>query len=151
MPEGEFFAQPAESLPFDTGRFDLVTCLGSLEHFVDPVKSLEEMSRVAKPDAAIVILVPNKDFLTRRLGLFGGTYQTDAKEVVRTLDEWAELFNKAGLSVDGRWKDLHVLNLDWVSTGPAWSWPLRAAQALMLPLWPLSWQYQVYHRCVKAE
>ena len=51
MPEGEFYAQPAESLPFDSGRFDVVTCLGSLEHFVDPVASLREMLRVAKPDA----------------------------------------------------------------------------------------------------
>jgi len=88
LPQGEFFAQPAETLPFDDDSFDVVTCLGSLEHFVDPVSSLKEMARVARANAKIVILVPNKDFLTRKLGLFGGTYQVDAKEVVRTLEEW---------------------------------------------------------------
>jgi len=73
LPQGKFYAQPAESLPFSDDSFDVVTCLGSLEHFVDPISSVKEMARVAKPDATVVILVPNKDFLTRKLGLFGGT------------------------------------------------------------------------------
>ncbi|EEB79602.1 methionine biosynthesis protein MetW, putative [marine gamma proteobacterium HTCC2148] len=147
MPNGEFYAQPAESLPFEADSFDVVTCLGSLEHFVDPAASLREMARVAKPGAVIVLLVPNKDFLTRKLGLFAGTYQVDAKEVVRTLDEWQSLFQVADLKVIERWKDLHVLNLSWVTTGKWYFWPVRAVQALCLPLWPLKWQYQVYHRC----
>ncbi|WP_294040908.1 class I SAM-dependent methyltransferase, partial [Thiolapillus sp.] len=83
--EGEYFSMPAEVLPFEDARFDVVTCLGSLEHFIDPVKALKEMVRVAKTDAIFLLLVPNADFLTRRLGLFGGTYQTDAKEEVRPL------------------------------------------------------------------
>ncbi len=148
LPQGEFYAQPAESLPFDDNRFDAVTCLGSLEHFVDPVSSLKEMARVAKADAKIIILVPNKDFLTRKLGLFGGTYQVDAKEVVRTLEEWDTLFVAGGLSVADRWKDLHVLDVGWIKKGKIYTWPFRALQALLLVIWPLRWQYQVYHRCV---
>ena len=92
MPTGRFYAQPAETLPFEDGEFDVVTCLGSLEHFVDPVSGLKEMVRVAKKDAKFLILVPNKDFLTRKLGFFGGTYQVDAKEIVRSLEEWQCLF-----------------------------------------------------------
>tara|TARA_R110002124_G_scaffold14338_3_gene64027 strand:- start:11939 stop:12718 length:780 start_codon:yes stop_codon:yes gene_type:complete len=148
MPEGTFYSQPAETLPFDDGVFDLVTCLGSLEHFVDPESSLREMIRVAKSDATFVILVPNKDFLTRKLGLFGGTYQVDAKEVVRTLDEWQSLFRSAGLSVTERWKDLHVINRHWITKGRIYTWPFRLAQSLLLAIWPLKWQYQVYHRCM---
>lgn len=147
LPQGTFYAQPAETLPFSDDSFDVVTCLGSLEHFVDPVSSLKEMARVAKTDATIVILVPNKDFLTRKLGLFGGTYQVDAKEVVRTLDEWNALFVAGGLSVTERWKDLHVLNIDWVKKGKIYMWPFRALQGFLLSVWPLRWQYQVYHRC----
>lgn len=149
MPAGEFYTQAAESLPFEDRRFDVVTCLGSLEHFVDPVNGLMEMSRVAKADATIIILVPNKDFLTRKLGLFGGTYQVDAKEVVRTLDDWEALFLAAGLLVEERWKDLHVLNMRWITTGRFYMWPFRALQCLLLMVWPLRWQYQVYHRCVR--
>jgi ubiquinone/menaquinone biosynthesis C-methylase UbiE len=148
MPQGIFYAQPAETLPHEDSHFDVVTCLGSLEHFVDPVGSLREMARVSKSGAEIILLVPNKDFLSRKLGLFAGTYQVDAKEVVRTLDEWESLFEQAEIEVLERWRDLHVLNMAWVTTGKWYMWPLRALQAACLPLWPLKWQYQVYHRCV---
>jgi ubiquinone/menaquinone biosynthesis C-methylase UbiE len=147
MPSGEFRAQAAERLPFADDSFDLVSCLGSLEHFVDPVGSLREMARVARPGAALLLLVPNKDFLTRKLGLFRGTYQVDAKEVVRTLAEWEALFRKAGIEVIERWRDLHVLDPDWIARGSPLTWPLRASQAAVLPLLPLRWQYQVYHHC----
>ncbi len=149
MPQGEFYAQSAEQLPFGDNQFDVVTCLGSLEHFVDPVGSIREMIRVSKENAIFIILVPNEDFLTRRLGLFGGTYQVDAKEDVRTLNEWKQLFSEAGLSVKSRWKDLHVVSWSWIRKGKPLMWPIRAVQALMLTVWPLKWQYQVYHLCVK--
>jgi len=32
-----------------------------------------------------------------------------------------------------------------------WRAPLRAAQALALAAWPLSWQYQVYHLCAAGS
>ena len=147
LPGGTFFAQPAETLPFDSASFDVVTCLGSLEHFVDPVAALKEMVRVAKPGARFVILVPNAGFLTRRLGLYGGTYQTAAKEVVRSLSEWADLFKHSGLKVTDRWRDLHVLSWAWIGANGLIHAPLRAAQAAALAVWPLEWQYQVYHLC----
>jgi ubiquinone/menaquinone biosynthesis C-methylase UbiE len=88
IPEGNFYAQAAESLPFSDNSFDIVTCLGALEHFVEPIQALREMQRVAKNDARFILLVPNADFLTRKLGLFSGTYQVDANEIVHTLEEW---------------------------------------------------------------
>jgi ubiquinone/menaquinone biosynthesis C-methylase UbiE len=48
MPDGEFYSLPAESLPFGSHQFDVVTCLGSIEHFVEPEKALMEMARVGK-------------------------------------------------------------------------------------------------------
>ena len=150
MPDGEFHAVPAEKLPFADDCFDVVSCLGSLEHFVEPVISLREMVRVAKSDAKFVILVPNADFLTRKLKLFGGTNQKDAKEVVRTLEEWDSLFEQAELRVSRKWKDLHVLSWNWITMNGWLRAPTRATQALLLLIWPLRWQYQVYHLCVKA-
>lgn len=145
LPNGEFYSCSAEKLPLGDDLFDVVTCLGSLEHFIDPVAALKEMVRVAKPGADFVILVPNKDFLTRKLGLFRGTHQVDAKEVVRTLNEWDVLFKLAGLHVDERWKDLHVLSWSWISMNGWRSVAVRGAQALALTVWPLKWQYQVFH------
>ena len=105
------------------------------------------MIRVAKPNAVFILLVPNADFLTRKLGLYGGTYQVDANEEVRTLEEWQSLFAGVGLKVERRWKDLHVISWQWILLDKWYKWPLRAVQAVMLALWPLRWQYQVYH-CV---
>ncbi len=144
---GEFYAQPAEELPFEENKFDWVTCLGALEHFVAPVVALKEMVRVAKPNARFVILVPNADFLTKKLKLYYGTNQKDAKEVVRTLEEWEALFKEAGLKVNRKWKDLHVLSWNWISMNGLAQSPARALQAIALAFWPLKWQYQVYYLC----
>lgn len=149
--DGEFRSSPAESLPFEDARFDVVTCLGALEHFVDPRRALAEMARVAKRDAIFLLLVPNADFLTRRLGLFLGTQQIDAKEDVKTLAEWSGLFAELGLEVKDRWRDLHVLAWSWIALGGWHRIPMRAAQALALTFWPLRWQYQVYHLCIRTR
>lgn len=146
---GEFHCSPAETLPFEDRQFDLISCLGSLEHFVEQEKALTEMMRVAKEGARFLFLVPNSDFLTRKLGLFQGTYQIDAKEEVKSIAEWTQLFEDAGLMVDASWRDLHVVSWRWISAGKWYLIPLRALQALMLTLWPLKWQYQIYFLCRK--
>ena len=148
LPDGTFYIGPAEQLPFDSNSFDLVTCLGSLEHFLDQPAALHDMVRVAKPDARLLILVPNSGFLTYRLGLYRGTQQQSVRETIRSLDEWKQLFEEASLAVVERWKDLHILSPRWIFRPPAGLAPLRLIQALALPAWPLSWQYQVYHLCV---
>jgi SAM-dependent methyltransferase len=148
VPEAELHCGPAERLPFADQQFDFVSCLGALEHFVDPEASLHEMIRVAKPNASFLLLVPNADFLPIRLGLYNGTLQAAVKEEALSLLGWQELFESAGLRVKARWKDLHILSTVWIFRGAFYEWPLRAAQAMALPFWPLSWQYQVYHLCV---
>ena len=149
MPDAEFVVAPAEALPFPEQTFDIVTCLGALEHFVDAEAALAEMIRVGKPDARFVILVPNSGFLTRRLGLFRGTNQAMVKEEVLSLEEWRDMFEKAGLVVNQCWADLHVLSQAWIMSGSWYQWPIRFVQALMLLVWPLRWQYQVFYLCGK--
>lgn len=151
FPAGEFHCGPAETLPFPSAHFDLVTCMGSLEHFLDKPGALAEMRRVGKPEATFLILVPNAGFLTRRLGLYGGTQQVKAKEDVLELDCWQQLFEASGLVVKDRWRDLHPLSWSWISHGNPLSWPVRAVQALALTLWPVKWQYQIYHYCKAAN
>ncbi|RBP72692.1 class I SAM-dependent methyltransferase [Marinobacter nauticus] len=147
IPDGDFRCQPAEILPYEDRSFDLITCLGSLEHFLDQEQAISEMARVAKADAKIVILVPNSGFLTYRLGLYTGTQQQAVRETIRSLDEWREMMEGNNLIVEKRWKDLHILDRSWIFRRPYITTPLRAAQAFVLPFWPLTWQYQVYHLC----
>ena len=150
LPGADVRLGSAGSLPWPDATFDLVTCLGSLEHFDDKPRALEEMVRVGAAQARYLILVPNAGFLTRRLGFYAGTQQTRLREDVYSLHKWAHLFRTAGLGVQRRWRDLHTLDHRWVTTGPTRQWVLRAAQAVMLPIWPIDWQYQVYHLCKKV-
>lgn len=147
LPEGLFFSGPAETLPFSDEEFDVVTCLGSLEHFLDQTGALKEMVRVAKPGASILILVPNSGFLTYRLGLYRGTQQQAIKETIRSIQEWDALLEESGLVVQSRWKDLHVLSFRWIVRRPHFMIPIRLMQVLALVLWPLRFQYQIYHLC----
>ena len=64
--------------------------------------------------------------------------------------DMAELFEQAGLRVTRKWKDLHVLSWSWITMNGWLPAPFRALQALALAVWPLRWQYQVYHLCVKS-
>ena len=150
LPGAEIHEGIAEELPFEDGRFDVVTCMGSLEHFLDQAGALREMQRVAKPGATFLILVPNAGFLTRRLGLYKGTGQTAIRETVRTLEEWSSLIGDSGLRVVALWRDLHTLSMSWIKRGAKPMWPVRALQAFALALWPVAWQYQVYFVCKKG-
>lgn len=147
LPGADIRESTAELLPHADASFDLVTCLGSLEHFLDKPAALAEMRRVARPGARFLLLVPNAGFLTRRLGLYRGTEQTRIREDVFTLAEWERLMVDADLVVHARWRDLHPISLQWITTGPILRWPLRLVQALALAAWPLAWQYQVYFLC----
>ena len=147
LPAAELHCGSAERLPFADRQFHVISCLGALEHFLDPQAALREMVRVAQPGAVFILLVPNSGFLPLRFGLYSGTQQSVVREEVRSLSEWGELFESAGLQLRHRWRDLHVISLAWIFRGPWSLWPLRAAQAFALPFWPLDWQYQVYHLC----
>jgi len=144
---GRFCVGLGENLPFQDECFDLITCLGSLEHFLDQPGALHEICRVARDTARVLVLVPNSGFLTFRLGLFCGTDQSRIRETLRSIDEWREMFGAAGLDVSDAWADLHVLNREWILRRGLLHAPLRALQALMLLIWPLKWQYQIYFLC----
>lgn len=151
LPDADIRHGSADTLPWADASFDLVTCLGSLEHFPDKAQALREMVRVATDDARFLVLVPNAGFVTRRLGLYSGTQQAQVCEDVYPLRAWAALLSSAGLVIDERWRDLHPLNYRWITTGPRRRWVLRAAQAAVLAVWPVAWQYQVYHLCRKVR
>jgi ubiquinone/menaquinone biosynthesis C-methylase UbiE len=78
-----------EFLPFHNQAFDIVTCLGSLEHFLNPSQALVEMRRILKPGGIIMILVPiNPDW---------AVYDIQPTEIVMDPPEWEKTFQRAGL------------------------------------------------------
>lgn len=49
-------------LPFKTGAFDFVIATEILEHLSCPTMALEEIARVAKPHAPVILSVPHEPF-----------------------------------------------------------------------------------------
>ena len=101
-PRGEFLHGIAEKLPFEDGVFDAVTCLGSLEHFLNIPAAVGEMIRVTKPDGIFYILVPNifwyKDLFSVLLtGERVSRNQT--QERFASWGEWKRTLEDAGLKV----------------------------------------------------
>lgn len=148
LPDAQVHVGVAESLPFNQDSFDIVTCFGSLEHFLDQAKALDEMHRVLKKsNGKALLLVPNAGFLTRKLGFYSGTNQSGVRETVYSIAQWKLLFENAGFSVTHMYRDLRPMSKDWINRGNLLSKCVRMAQAMALTVWPIRWQYQVYFLC----
>lgn len=100
---GPLFVAGSERLPFDDAEFDYVTCIGSLEHFLDVRASIAEMARVLRPGGLACILVPNT------YSILGNVYKA-FKTGMSTVDrqplqryaaraEWAMLLEAGGFEI----------------------------------------------------
>jgi len=68
------YVDMAAPLPFRDGEFDAVICLEGLEHLVDPVRLIAEITRVTRARGEIVVSTPNvTNFYSRLQYLFTGT------------------------------------------------------------------------------
>lgn len=98
-----FSVGSGERLPFADASFDYVTCIGSLEHFLDMQAGVAEMRRVLRLDGTACILLPNT------YGLLNNVYKA-LKTGMSTIDEqplqryaarreWELLLEAGGLRV----------------------------------------------------
>ena len=46
---------PAESIPFDSARFDVCVCTQALEHVLEPDRAVSELHRVLKPGGVLLL------------------------------------------------------------------------------------------------
>lgn len=98
-PNSNIIVGKGEDLKFPDNYFDYLTCLGSLEHFLDLNKGVNEMFRVAKKDAQVLIVVPNANFILWKIKGEKGTNQQDVKENLFTLKQWKNIFTESGFNV----------------------------------------------------
>jgi len=89
-----------EHLRFENNFFDYLTCIGTLEHFLDMRKGLEEMKRVTKKDALFCLMVPNSSSILWKVFRFFNIIDTDSNENAYPLSEWVDLFNSAGFKIE---------------------------------------------------
>lgn len=100
IPEAEVLIANAEALPYDSGAFDVVTCLASLERMLDRPRALREMVRVGTVHARYCFLVRNSN-----TGLWKHLSSATARRPSRghadadTVESWAGLFRSAGFDV----------------------------------------------------
>jgi SAM-dependent methyltransferase len=75
----QFLQADVLQLPFETDSFDFVFFHHVLEHVSDPVRSLEELSRVLRPHGWMYIGTPNRHRILGYLGAYG----VSAREQIR--------------------------------------------------------------------
>lgn len=92
-PAAEIQVGKGEDLPFPDQTFEFLTCIGSLEHFIDMEKGLEEMRRVTKSGARLCIVVPNSKYLPWQIFGQPGTEQQAINEHLMSLDAWSAKFS----------------------------------------------------------
>jgi ubiquinone/menaquinone biosynthesis C-methylase UbiE len=92
--QGELLQANGQALPYADGYFDLVTCLGSLEHFLDVSAGVSEMARVLNGSGRVLILAPVEDFWLK-----GDVQPT---ETVYSSEGWEALFAACGLRTISR-------------------------------------------------
>lgn len=92
-----------EHLPFANASFDYVTNMGSLEHFIEPLLGVKEMTRVLKPGGKAFILVPNTFSLLTNIWVAFRTGRTavDKQPIQRygARADWEALIRAGGLAV----------------------------------------------------
>ncbi len=100
----EFKTGRAEERPFESGEFDLVTAIETLEHVADPGRAAAELARVSR--RYVLASVPREP-LWRALNLVRGAYVRQLGNTPGHLNHWsknsfAELLGRHGELVDVR-------------------------------------------------
>jgi 2-polyprenyl-3-methyl-5-hydroxy-6-metoxy-1,4-benzoquinol methylase len=102
VPQGHFTVLSENgTLPYPDAFFDAITCLGVLEHVVNPERLLKECCRVINPAGLAVFVVPNT--LSAYFLFSSGTGQIYEKP--RTYTEWKDLLATCQFSILEAGKD----------------------------------------------
>lgn len=149
LPHAELHVGDGEQLPFPDSSFDLVTCLGSLEHFPSPERGAAEIARVVRADGQAIVFVPNLFFLGHVwFGLRHGTEPSEGgqgfSEAFHTSAGWRSLLENAGLVVERcePWNKIHASAKVGRTTMRLWN--------AVSPLVPRHGAYAFAYVCRKA-
>ena len=91
-----------ELLPYADETFDYITCLGSLEHFINPDLGAHEIARTLKRDGKAAINLPNSHHIQAIYNVYKtGGILPDLQDFERfgTRIEWQDFLEKNGLKV----------------------------------------------------
>jgi len=102
FPKATYALSVAENMPFGPQSFDVVTCLGSLEHFLNIGQALNEVRRILKPQGFFLAMVPNimwyQDILSV-LATKNRKSRNQTHELFASDGEWKEMLEASGFKV----------------------------------------------------
>lgn len=64
-PQISFVLADAHSLPFKKNSFDIVTCYETIEHVSNPLKVLQELKRITKPEGRVILAMDSGNLVFR--------------------------------------------------------------------------------------
>lgn len=140
-----------EDLPFANESFDLVTNIGSLEHFMHPLIGVQEIYRVIKPGGFAAIYLPNSyylvDIVWHVLRTGYSVSHRQPLEKFATFREWWDLLESGGLRVIKAFK----YNYLFPRSTSDWSWfrqhPRKLLNLLVAPLIPFNLSNHFLYIC----
>ncbi|MFQ5855675.1 MAG: class I SAM-dependent methyltransferase [Anaerolineae bacterium] len=149
------FVGDGAHLPFADNRFDYVTSIGSLEHYLDMAQGVHEIARVLKSDGRACVLVPNAFGLTwnvLRVWRTGDLADDDRQPIQRfgTRSAWHRLLVQNGLEIR------RTLGYEraWPQTVEEWQMyltqPRESVLALLAPFLPLNMRRCFVFLCGKS-
>lgn len=118
----------AERLPFGSGSFQRLICTEVLEHVEHPEVVLNEMLRIATPDAIIVLSIPNETLINHTKSLL---WRTGLHQLV---------FRRGGYQTVEHMEDewhLHELGLDELHALAVGILEIVAVQAIPCAVYPI--------------
>ena len=105
-PKGVLALANSERLPFQDACFHRVTCIGSLERFLQRTQVLAEVRRVARDDARFCFMVRNAEAIGWRVWRHWlGRQNHAAHQDAQSLDQWKQFFLSCGFSIRGVYMD----------------------------------------------
>lgn len=93
----DFIISSSERLPFENESFDIITNLGSLEHYIDMENAIRESVRILKKNGIVLYMMPNQYFLPTIVKvLFTGEPNDKIQPIERfaSYKEWYFLLEK---------------------------------------------------------
>jgi SAM-dependent methyltransferase len=110
VPSAKVRQGDAMGTPYAKGYFDTVTCIGSLEHYPDSARGLQEIYRILKPGGRAYVYVPNLFFLgyiylTWKTGETPHEAGQNQYERFETRQGWEDLIKAAGFVIRDVTKD----------------------------------------------
>lgn len=146
----------SQQLPYKNNCFDVVSNIGSLEHYVDMKTAVQEMTRVLAPHGRAVVLVPNTFSLLNNIWIAyrQGRTSIDPYQPIQRYGarlEWQELLESNGLMVE------KTIKYDRVKPKTKSEWykilrhPKDLLRLLAAPIIPLNLAFCFVFICKKQD